>query len=92
VNTEKVTMILRGQSVPNYSEYFINSGTAKDIALNLAMQNNKGIVKNNDKLMTAVNKYNHNAEFALSARMVGYGNNITVGSFKSHLEFTLIYN
>ncbi len=42
--------------------------------------------------MTAVNKYNHNAEFALSARMVGYGNNITVGSFKSHLEFTLIYN
>ncbi|MDM3593674.1 fimbrial protein [Proteus mirabilis] len=92
VNTEKVTMILRGQSVPNYSEYFINSGTAKDIALNLAIQNNKSIVKNNDKLMAVVNKNNHNAEFPLSARMVSYGNNITVGSFKSHLEFTLIYN
>ncbi|MBG5950021.1 MULTISPECIES: fimbrial protein [Proteus] len=92
ITTNKVTMTLKGTVDPNYPEYFINSGTAKNTALNIATQLNKNIIKNNEKLIVNINQQTHNAEFPLSARIIGYGSNITVGSFKSHLELTLLYN
>ncbi|WP_193016395.1 fimbrial protein [Proteus sp. FME41] len=92
ITTRQATMTLKGVVDPNHSEYFINNGTAKNTALNLATQSNKVIIKNNDKLTANINQQTHNAEFPLSARIIGYGSNITVGSFRSHLEFTLLYN
>lgn len=92
ITTQQATIILNGIVDPNNSEYFINHGTAKGTALNLAQEGNKSIIKNNDKLVVPINAKTHDAEFPLSARMIGYKNNVTVGTFKSHLEFTLLYH
>ncbi|QCJ68624.1 fimbrial protein [Providencia heimbachae] len=92
INTTGVTMTLSGVLDPINADYFINNGTAKNVALNLATGTNKTIVKNGTKLTSTINSQTRSTEIPFSARMAGYGSGMTAGSFKSHLEFTLSYN
>jgi minor fimbrial subunit len=92
VSTKKATITIAGTADPNNGNYFINNGTAKNIALNLIENKNKTIVKNGTKLEAIINSQTKMAEYLLAARLIKTGNGMSTGTFKSHLEFTLIYN
>ncbi|MTC69583.1 fimbrial protein [Providencia sp. wls1914] len=92
VDTKEVTMVVNGTPDAINTNYFINSGTAKNVALNLAYSANKNTVKNGEQIITPVNIQTRTTEIPLSARMAGYGSGMTSGSFKSHIDFTLTYH
>lgn len=92
VSTKKATITIAGTADPNNGNYFINNGTAKNIALNLIENKNKTIVKNGTKLEAIINSQTKMAEYLLATRLIKTGNGMSTGTFKSHLEFTLIYN
>ncbi|EEB45248.1 fimbrial protein [Providencia alcalifaciens DSM 30120] len=92
VDTQEAMMVINGTPDNVVTNYFINSGSAKNVALNLAYGENKITVKNGEKITAPVNTQTRTVEIPLSARMAGYGTGMTGGSFKSHLDFTLIYN
>ncbi len=91
IGTSQTVMTISGISDPIAPEYFINNGTAKNVALNLASTANKLTIKNGDSITAAVNTQNRSVEIPLSARVSGYGGGMLPGSFRSHLEFTFIY-
>ena len=62
------------------------------LALNLIENRNKTTVKNGTKLEAVINSQTKTVEYPLSARLVKTGSGISTGTFKSHLEFTLLYN
>lgn len=90
ISTQKATMTIAGTADPNNGNYFVNNGTAKNIALNLV--ENKTIIKNGSKLEAIINSQTKMAEYPLAARLIKTADGISTGTFKSHLEFTLIYN
>ncbi|BBG60853.1 fimbrial protein [Providencia rustigianii DSM 4541] len=92
VDTKEAIMVIDGTPDLVATNYFINNGTAKNVALNLAQGLNKATVKNGDQISTPVNEQTRTVEIPLSARMAGYGSGMTGGSFKSHLDFTFIYH
>lgn len=92
ISTQKATLTIAGTADPNNGNYFINNGTAKNIALNLVENRNKTIIKNGSKLEAIINSQTKMAEYPLAARLIKTGDGISTGTFKSHLEFTLIYN
>lgn len=92
ISTQKAIMTITGVADPNNGNYFINNGTAKNISLNLIENINKTNVKNGTKLETTINSGTKTAEYLFAARLIRTSNEITTGSFKSHLEFTLLYN
>lgn len=92
ISTQKATMTIAGTADPNNGNYFVNNGTAKNIALNLVENKNKTIIKNGSKLETIINSQTKMAEYPLAARLIKTADGISTGTFKSHLEFTLIYN
>lgn len=91
ISTQKAIITISGIADPNNGNYFINNGTARNVALNLE-NSNKIIVKNGTKLEAVVNSQTKVAEYFLAARLIKTGNGISTGTFKSHLEFTLLYN
>ncbi|MDU7493029.1 MAG: fimbrial protein [Providencia rettgeri] len=91
VGTSQAVMAISGTPDPTTPEYFINNGTAKNVALNLARTANKATIKNGNTITTNVNTQTRSVEIPLSARVSGYGNGMIAGSFKSHLEFTFTY-
>ncbi|NBM11815.1 MULTISPECIES: fimbrial protein [unclassified Proteus (in: enterobacteria)] len=92
ISTQKATLTIAGTADPNNGNYFINNGTAKNIALNLVENRNKTIIKNGSKLEAIINSQTKMAEYPLAVRLIKTGDGISTGTFKSHLEFTLIYN
>ncbi len=91
VGTTKAVMKISGTPDSTITEHFINNGTAKNVALNLANTGNKTTIKNGDTITANVNTQTRNVEIPLSARVSGYGSGMVAGSFKSHLEFTFTY-
>ena len=92
ITTQKATLTISGVSDSNNGDYFLNNGSAKYVALNLIENRNKTIIKNGTKLEAVINSQTKIAEYTLSARLVKTGSGISTGTFKSHLEFTLLYN
>lgn len=92
ISTQKATITIAGVSDPNNGNYFLNNGSAKYVALNLIENRNKTTVKNGTKLEAVINSQTKTVEYPLSARLVKTGSGISTGTFKSHLEFTLLYN
>lgn len=92
VDTKEVTMVVNDTPDAINTNYVINSGTAKNIALNLAYSANKNTVKNGEQIIAPVNIQTRTTEIPLFARMAGYGSGMTAGSFKSHIDFTLTYH
>lgn len=92
VDTKEAIMVINGTPDAVNANYFINNGSAKNVALNLAYGANKVTVKNGEQVTSSVNTQTRTVEIPLSARMAGYGSGMTGGSFKSHLDFTLIYH
>ncbi|EKT57154.1 fimbrial protein [Providencia burhodogranariea] len=90
--TTQVIMTITGTSDLINGDYFINTGTSKNSALNLVNTLNKTLIKNGTKIIVAVDNNSRSVEIPLSARIVGYGNGMSVGTFRSHVEFTLLYN
>ncbi len=84
-------MKISGTPDSTVTEHFINNGTAKNVALNLANTGNKTTIKMAIPLVMNVNTQTRNVEIPLSARVSGYGSGMFAGSFKSHLEFTFTY-
>ncbi|WP_369309574.1 fimbrial protein [Providencia rettgeri] len=92
VATKEAVMTLSGTPDTTAPDYFINNGTAKNVALNLANGSSKTTVKNGTKITLPVNSQTRSVEFPFSARVAGYGSGMEPGSFRSHLEFNVIYN
>lgn len=92
VNTSEATMTINGTSDPINSDYFINTGTAQNVALNLANTSDKSLIKNGTKIKSSIDSASRGAEVKLSARLKGFGGDAVLGTFISHVEFTLLYN
>ncbi|MFD1093130.1 fimbrial protein [Providencia vermicola] len=92
LSTTEAIMTLSGTPDTTTPDYFINNGTAKNVALNLANTANKVTIKNGDKISVPVHYPTRSVEFSFSARVVGYGSGMEPGSFRSHLEFNLVYH
>ncbi|WP_423810964.1 fimbrial protein [Providencia alcalifaciens] len=92
VDIKEAVMVINGTPDNVATNYFINNGSAKNVALNLAYGTNKITVKNGGQVTASVNTQTRTVEIPLSARMAGYGSGMTGGSFKSHLDFTFIYH
>nr|ELR5042051.1 type 1 fimbrial protein [Providencia stuartii]ELR5083071.1 type 1 fimbrial protein [Providencia stuartii]ELR5084612.1 type 1 fimbrial protein [Providencia stuartii] len=92
INTNEAIMIINGTSDPTNSDYFINTGTSQNAALNLANTLDKSTIKNGTKITFPIDSINRSVEIPLSARVKGYGSGMIPGTFKSHVEFTLLYH
>lgn len=92
VATKEAIMTLSGTPDSTMPDYFINNGTAKNVALNLTDRTNKTTIKDGSKITIPVNSQTRSVEFPFSARVAGYGSGMEPGSFRSHLEFNFIYH
>lgn len=92
IGTNEAIMTISGTPDLTTTEYFLNKGTAQNVALNLANGANKTTIKNGDKIITPVNSLTRSVEIPFSARVAGYGSGMMPGSFNSHLEFTFVYH
>ena len=92
MDTKEAIMVVNGTPDAVNTDYFINNGSAKNVALNLAYGENKISIQSGEKITTLINTQTRTVEISLSARMAGYGSGMTAGSFKSHLDFTLVYH
>lgn len=90
--TTQAVMTITGNSDLINSDYFINTGTSKNSALNLANTLNKTLIKNGTKIIVPIDNTSRSVDVPFSARIVGYGSGMGVGTFRSHVEFTLLYN
>lgn len=92
MGTKEAIMEIKGTSDSTSTDYFVNTGSAKNVALNLAHRANKTTIKNGEKITVPVNEQTRKVDIPLSARMAGYGSGMTSGSFNSHLDFTFVYH
>lgn len=92
INTKEAIMIINGTSDATNDDYFLNTGSSQNAALNLANTFDKSLIKNGTKLTIPISNDNRSVEIPLSARVKGYGSGMTAGTFKSHLEFTMLYH
>lgn len=90
--TKKITMTINGTSDTNNSDYFLNTGTSTNSALHLVQTSDKTLIIKNGTQVDIPIDSSRNALLPLSARITGLGNNMTAGTFLSHIEFTLSYN
>ncbi|SUC34143.1 putative fimbrial protein SthD [Providencia rustigianii] len=88
--TKNARLIIRG--IPDTTgNYFINTGTSRNSVLNLATKDAKNLLKNGSELDITINNVNNNAEISLSSRIISQSLKLEPGTFRSHLDFTLIY-
>lgn len=92
LETKDVIITLSGTVDSTNTSYFINTGTAKNVALDLVSGANKSPVKNGTQLTIPINSVTRSVEIPFSARVVGYGSGMAAGSFRSHLELTLFHH
>ncbi|WP_272691624.1 MULTISPECIES: fimbrial protein [Providencia] len=92
MGTKEAIMEIKGTPDSTTTDYFINTGSAKNVALNLAHHADKATIKNGEKITVPVNEQTRKVDIPLSARMAGYGSGMTSGSFNSHLDFTFVYH
>lgn len=90
--TKESIIILTGTPDTTNPDYFINNGTAKNVALNLANGIDKALVKNGTRIVTPINNQTRTVEIPLSARVAGYNDGMHAGSFRSSVEFTFVYH
>ncbi|MTB65521.1 fimbrial protein [Providencia sp. wls1943] len=91
-NTRESIVTLTGTVEPTNSDYFINSGTAKNVALDLVTGTSLSRVKNGTQITTPINVQTRQAEIPFSARVTSLNNAMVAGTFRSHVEFTFTYN
>ncbi len=91
VNTKNIKLSFMGNPDPFYGDYFLNTGTARNVALNLATQNEKTLIKNGSQLTYSIDDISRATEVPLSARIMSYGDGMEAGSFKSYIQFDILY-
>ncbi|MTC74625.1 fimbrial protein [Providencia sp. wls1919] len=91
VSTKNAKFSVSGTPDNTNNSYFVNTGSSTGSLLHLAQTNNKATLKNGSTIDVVINSATKSAEIPLSARIVSLQPMFTLGNFKSHLEFTLIY-
>lgn len=92
INTRESIITLVGTPDSTNPEYFHNSGSATNVALDLVTGAHQGRVKNGTQIVTPINLQTHQAEIPFSARVTSLSNTMTAGTFRSHVEFVMTYN
>ncbi|MEX9949434.1 fimbrial protein [Providencia alcalifaciens] len=91
VSTKNAKFSVSGTPDSTDNNYFVNTGSSTGSLLHLAQTNNKTTIKNGSMVDVTINSTTKSAEIPLSARMISLQPMFTPGDFKSHLEFSLIY-
>ncbi|HHR5901565.1 TPA: fimbrial protein [Providencia alcalifaciens] len=91
VSTKSAKFSVNGTADAIDNNYFVNTGNSTGSLLHLAQKSNKATIKNGTTLDIVINGITKSAEIPLSARMISLQPMFTPGDFKSHLEFSLIY-
>lgn len=91
VSTKNAKFSVSGTPDSTDNNYFVNTGSSTGSLLHLAQTNNKTTIKNGSMVDVTINSTTKSAEILLSARMISLQPMFTPGDFKSHLEFSLIY-
>ncbi|UBX50610.1 type 1 fimbrial protein [Providencia alcalifaciens] len=91
-NTRESVRRLTGTAAPTNSDYFINSGTAKNVALDLVTGTRLSRVKNGTQITTPINLQTRQAEIPFSTRITSLNNVMVAGTFRRHVEFVMAYN
>nr|WP_282560306.1 fimbrial protein [Providencia alcalifaciens] len=91
VSTKNAKFSVSGTPDSTNNNYFVNTGSSTGSLLHLAQKSNKSTLKNGSTVDIIINSATKSAEIPLSARIVSLQPMFTLGDFKSHLEFTLIY-
>lgn len=85
-------LIFSGTPDTTNSDYFMNTGSAKNTALELHDMENDLIIKNGGAIIKSINLNTKSAIYPLSARIVGYGNGENTGTFQGRIMFSINYN
>ncbi len=86
----KVKTTFTGTVDPTNSTYFYNTGTAANVALQLA-DKTKAITLSHNSTLTVNVDTSHNATIELNARIYSYGSGVDVGTFKSAVTVAFEY-
>ncbi|MGJ3354846.1 fimbrial protein [Providencia sp. Je.9.19] len=89
--TKTAKFIISGTPDNTDNNYFINTGSSIGSVLQLVQKDNKKVIKNGTELDLTVNSSTNSVDVPLSARIIAYGPKLEPGTFRSHVEFTVIY-
>ncbi|MFT2797386.1 fimbrial protein [Serratia sp. N21D137] len=91
ISTNRVTATFSGTPSTDDITLFANSGTAGNVAVQIAQNADKSVVQGNGSSMTMNVDAQHNAVFDLASRIYSVHGNTTAGSFNSTVLINFTY-
>jgi minor fimbrial subunit len=90
-STRSVTLIFSGTPSVDDATLFANSGSAENVAVQVAREADKTVIQGNGSSMTVDVDAQHEVTYALAARIYSINGNTVAGSFSSVVVMNFTY-